>query len=73
MDFYKTTEQEISKKTEIMMSNQFAFDSSYSIQGPDLKKEVVQIRRFYFTQPSQVTSKGNLNININYPVKEIVY
>lgn len=73
MDLHKVTERERSRRTEIVLNNQFAFDSSYSTQGVSLREELVQIKTFSSFQPSEITFESDLSVNIVFPVKEIVY
>jgi hypothetical protein len=73
MDLHKTSEGNTVKRTEIIVNDEFVFSSSYSTLGLSLREEMVEIKKFTFTQPSQIIEKNNLDINIVYPIKEIRY
>jgi hypothetical protein len=73
MDLHKISESETTQLTQIICNNQFTFDSAYFTYGSSSIAQTVNIKRYNHIQPSQTSSKNNLEINIVYPIIEIVY
>jgi hypothetical protein len=73
MDFHRISASETTQRTQVICNNQFAFESAYFTYGLSPIAETVEIRRYDFVEPSQTTSNNSIDVNIVYPIKEIIY